>query len=222
MRPDTRLNAPVWLCLGWTVATTLALLIPVLLDPALLDTGSWSGSIILLGHPILLGAFEGAVFALSVYHCSKDTKTSRRSGLLWGLSVALGFLIWPVVFMTISRYFAVLLFIPAWVLEQTGLPIFPLGWYLGYQLTVGLMQVPLMGRVSHLSWPWIGVRMLALTLAIAVVTAATGYTPDIYTGGPVISLNQALIMGIVGGLVKGWGFVLLLRRRKTPSDVLRA
>lgn len=193
------------LCIGWVLATTMALHQSTSISQ--IHYQSWPDtSYLLVFTPLLLAIWEPPLIFLHVYWVTKNWKTSLIRSLLWSLSILL---MMPFT-LPISLLFLV---------------ITPFGFII-IELIIGLLQWRVIKPFSSHSLSWPLIRVLAFSIATLIgslIAQESNSYQAVFsiispTGMP--STKDALTMGLIGGLIKGVGFVYFLRLspRKHPAD----
>ncbi|MEL6247447.1 MAG: hypothetical protein AAFQ61_02885 [Cyanobacteria bacterium J06626_23] len=210
------------LCLAWAATLALTLTATQWIFDQAIGSYFWHYALLL----VALAVCEGAIAALSFYLWSGDYRRSTTSGILWAGSYFAGIpLFW--LNLHIATWLSKALyhlnqpwwslfasFSSFWAEQSLGFS----GYIFLYGAAVSLLQVPLVKRFSRRGIPWIGVRMLALVVASATARLLPDWSPN-DSDALAAYAGFGLVVG-VSGLVKGLGFVWLLRRRRTPASVL--
>ena len=185
------------LCIGWVLATMLALYQSVLLSQTYYR--AWHDtSYFLLFAPLLLAIWELPLICLHIYWVVKSWKTALIRGLLWSFSI-----------LSTLVLFLPLIFSILWIT--------PLGFVI-VEILIGFLQSRVIKSFSSFSMGWPLIRISAFiiaTLLSSIFAQQSNYSHgEVFSIVSVLSLpsgKDALLMGLMGGLIKGVGFVYILR-----------
>lgn len=184
------------LCIGWVLSTTIALRQSAAISQ--INYRAWhdSSSFLMLAA-LLLALWELPLIWVYVYQITKSWQTSLIRSFWWGASFLLVIpLALPIAFMVLM--------------------ITPFGFVI-IELLIGLLQWPVIKPFSSHSIRWPLIRILAFSIATligsqtdqAISSDQAVFSITSSLGLP--SARNALVMGVIGGLIKGIGFVYLLR-----------
>lgn len=179
------------LWLGWTLATTLGMLIGHLpLIPLVNDMDLGLARII---APLFAGLLVGfAQWLVLRGFLTRSSNWILAGGASWAAAYAIGLFI---------------------VQNLTGSTLIGLFAYLLFGVIVGLMQWPLLRREIPNIWSWVLANVIGWTLGYFASQTLVGllFNPDIYNQGLVTAVSTG-VSGLVAGALTGLALVWIVRQ----------
>jgi hypothetical protein len=179
------------LWLGWTLATTLGMLIGHLpLIPLVNDMDLGLARIV---APLFAGLLVGfAQWLVLRGFLTRSSNWILAGGASWAAAYAIGLFI---------------------VQNLTGSTLIGLFAYLLFGVIVGLMQWPLLRREIPNMWSWVLANVIGWTLGYFASQTLVGllFNPDIYNQGLVTAVSTG-VSGLVAGALTGLALVWIVRQ----------